>query len=365
LSEVSPWSPEHPTLYDLEVELSALDQKPIDRVRAYFGLRSVAINGYALELNGKALFQRLILDQGFYPDGIYTPPSDDDLRRDVELGKQMGFNGARLHQKVFEPRYLYWCDRLGYLTWGETPDWGLEVNHAGGLADFIGNWVEQVQRDYNRPSLVGWCPFNEHDSRPNPEAFRTLYRLTKALDPSRPVIDTSGWMHIETDVYDVHDYTQNPETLAERYRPVESGEGEVYCNLDIAARNCEYRRGQPYFVSEFGGIWWNPGQADHSAWGYGAFPSSKQEFLSRFEGLVNVLIRNPRMCGFCYTQLTDVEQEVNGLYTSLREPKFEPAVIRSIVGQSAAIELVEPSDVAMLHEEQSPRGLWLGGFNAL
>jgi beta-galactosidase/beta-glucuronidase len=339
LQMLHPWSPEDPFLYDLRLSLVDRHGHEIDVVDSYFGMRSLAINGYALELNGQPYFQRLILDQGYYPDGIYTAPSDEHLRRDIELAKSMGFNGARLHQKVFEPRFLYWCDRLGYLAWGECPDWGLDVTKADGLAAFMTNWVEQLERDYSHPSVVGWMPFNEHDTGTNPEAFRALYRMTRALDPTRPCIDSSGWMHVETCIYDVHDYAQDPRVLEERYRPLLTGEGEIYRNLDIVERNAVYRTGQPYFVSEFGGIWWNPGQSqDDPAWGYGRAPASSEEFRQRFQGLVEVLLAHPRMCGFCYTQLTDVEQEVNGLCDDQRRPKFETEWIRSIVSQPAAIE---------------------------
>lgn len=339
LSQARPWSPEDPFLYDLHLTLLDADGRELDRVDSYFGLRSIQLNGYAIELNGNPLFQRLVLDQGFYPDGIYTAPSDEALRHDIELAQAMGFNGARLHQKVFEPRFLYWCDKLGYLVWGETPDWGLDVTRPEGLATFMVNWVEQVERDYSHPSIVGWIPFNEHDTRTNPESFRALYRTTRALDRTRPCIDSSGWMHVETSIYDVHDYVQDPAQFEERYRPLATGQGEVYRNLDIIARNCDYRPGQPYFVSEYGGIWWNPGQsASDPAWGYGAFPKTEEEFRQRFQGLTEVLLRHPRMCAFCYTQLTDVEQEVNGLYTYDRKPKFDPAWVRSVVTQPAAIE---------------------------
>lgn len=339
LSVVHTWCPQDPFLYDLQVELLDAEGEVIDSVDSYFGMRSLEINGYAVELNGKPVFQRLILDQGYYPEGIYTAPSDDDLRRDIELAQAMGFNGARLHQKVFEPRFLYWCDRLGYLVWGECPDWGLDVTRAEGLSAFMTNWVEQVERDYSHPALVGWMPFNEHDTRTNPEAFRAVYRMTRALDSTRPCIDSSGWMHVQTCIYDVHDYVQDPVAFAERYRPLLTGQGEVYRNLDIVDRNCAYRPGQPYFVSEFGGIWWNPGQAaGDPAWGYGRAPQSAEEFRQRFQGLCEVLLQHPHMCGFCYTQLTDVEQEVNGLHDYHRNPKFDVAWIRSVVAQPAAIE---------------------------
>lgn len=339
LDEVRVWCPEDPFLYDLTLTLLDPFGNEIDRVESYFGMRSVDINGFAIELNGQPVFQRLILDQGFYPDGIYTAPTDEALRRDIELSMEMGFNGARLHQKVFEPRFLYWCDKLGYLVWGETPDWGLDVTRADGLAVMMTNWVEQIERDFSHPSIVGWMPFNEHDTKTNPESFRALYRMTRSLDPTRPCVDSSGWTHVETDIYDIHDYVQDPVAFEERYRPLETGHGEIYLNRDIMAANGDYKAGQPYFVSEFGGIWWNPGQAaTDPAWGYGAFPKTEAEFTERFKGLCEVLLRHPKMCGFCYTQLTDVEQEVNGLYYYDRRPKFDVAFIRSVVAQPAAIE---------------------------
>lgn len=340
LTEVRPWTPEDPHLYDLTLRLVDAQGAEIDRVESYFGMRSIEINGYALELNGKPYFQRLVLDQGFYPDGIYTAPDEEALRRDIELAKEMGFNGARLHQKVFEPRFLYLCDLLGYLAWGETADWGLDVTRADGVATMMTNWVEQIERDYSHPCIVGWIPFNEHDTRTNPESFRAIYRMTRALDPTRPCIDSSGWMHVETCIYDVHDYTQDPAALEARYRGMLHGE-EVYRCLDLREvhRNGDYHEGQPYFVSEMGGIWWNPGQKPGDpSWGYGNAPHSEEEFRHRFEGLIGVLMRHPMMCGLCYTQLTDVEQEVNGLLTFDRQPKFDLAWIRSVLERPAAIE---------------------------
>ena len=160
------------------------------RSTSYFGLRTVRIDGLAITLNGKPVFQRLVLDQGFYPDGIYTAPTDEALRRDIELSQAMGFNGARLHQKVFEPRFLYWADRLGYLVLGRVPDWGLDLARREALDRFLREWLEALERDYTHPSIVGWCPFNETNNRQNPEVLRAVYRATKALDPTRPVIDT-------------------------------------------------------------------------------------------------------------------------------------------------------------------------------
>jgi beta-galactosidase/beta-glucuronidase len=339
ISQVRAWSPEDPFLYDLEITLESVDGEVLDAVHSYFGLRNVEISGSAILINGKAVFQRLILDQGYYPTGIYTAPTDSDLRNDIELSLSMGFNGARLHQKVFDPRYLYWCDRLGYLVWGESPDWGLDVTQTEHLAGFLQTWVEALERDYNHPSIIGWCPFNEHDFTKTPETVRSIYRLTKALDTSRPVIDSSGWTHVETDILDVHDYEQDPVAFDTRHRQLGIASVDEHPSNDESDRRAGLFAQLPYMVSEFGGIWWNPGQAsDEGGWGYGAGPASPAEFLARYRGLVESLLNNPKIFAFCYTQLTDVEQEVNGLCTYDRKPKFDSSEIRAITAQVAAIE---------------------------
>ncbi|HEX6971697.1 MAG TPA: glycoside hydrolase family 2 TIM barrel-domain containing protein, partial [Limnochordia bacterium] len=240
------WSPEDPFLYDCELVLEG-PGGVVDRVRSYFGLRQIELRDRAIWLNGRPLFQRLVLDQGFYPDGIYTAPSDDALRRDIELAQAMGFNGARLHEKVFEPRFLYWADRLGYLVWGEFPNWGLDHRHPEALERVLGEWLVALERDYNHPSLVGWCPFNETPNHQNPELIRTVYRLTKQIDPTRPVIDTSGYVHVETDIYDCHNYEQDPEKFAAAYAPL--ARGEAGWRNQHADRNAAHVVGQPYFVS--------------------------------------------------------------------------------------------------------------------
>jgi beta-galactosidase/beta-glucuronidase len=336
LHEAVAWAPGNPTLYDLEFELMA-ERGSCDIVSSYFGLRSLALTDRAILLNGKPVYQRLVLDQGFYPDGIFTAPDDEALRNDIAISQGLGFNGARLHQKVFEPRLLYWADRMGYLVWGEFPNWGLDIRDPRALGVFAPQWLEAVERDYNHPSLIGWCPFNETQRDQDPAILRAVYRVTKAADPTRPVIDTSGYQHVETDIYDVHDYTQDPVVFAARYAPFAEG-GEPYRNRpDLDAPY----GGQPYFVSEYGGIWWNPGQRDEVGWGYGGVegrPRSEQEFLARYRALTETLLDHPRMCAFCYTQLYDIEQEVNGLYTYDRKPKFDPRLIAAVNGRPAAIE---------------------------
>ncbi|MBY0010992.1 glycoside hydrolase family 2 protein [Paenibacillus typhae] len=336
LSQVHLWEPGNAKLYDLKLSLQYEGQE-CDAVDSYFGLRTVCLDGMAFRINGKSVFQRLVLDQGFYPDGIYTAPSDEDLRRDIEISMGLGFNGARLHEKMFEPRFLYWADQLGYLVWGEHANWGLNITTAEAVSQFLPEWLEGMQRDFNHPALIGWCPFNETWDRDgvkqHNDVLQLVYEVSKQMDPTRPVIDTSGNFHVVTDIFDLHDYDQNPETFRARYEPMKDG-GEVFNTFP----DRQTYAGQPYFISEYGGIWWNPQQLDEKSWGYGDRPASEEAFLARYAGLTDVLLDHPMMFGFCYTQLYDVEQEVNGLYTYDRQPKFAPEVIRRINGRKAAIE---------------------------
>ena len=334
LSEKHLWEPGSPNLYDIEYRLTNPNQS-IDIVRSYFGLREITIKDKTILINHKPVFQRLVLDQGYYPDGVYTAPSDAALKKDIELSMAMGFNGARLHQKVFEPRFLYWADKLGYLVWGEYGDWGLDFNHPRLLETYIPEWNEAIQRDFNHPAIIGWCPFNETPRHQNQELIRKICYLTKLIDPSRPVIDTSGYHHVKTDIYDSHDYEQNPDIFAKRYKEFAKDDKAAFEN--DPGWQLAYQ-GQPYMVSEYGGIWWNPGQQDKKSWGYGNRPKTEKEFLERYNKLTSTLLNCPKIAGFCYTQLYDVEQEVNGLYTYNRKPKFDPEIIRKINQKKAAIE---------------------------
>ncbi len=333
LREKHLWNVGEPELYDLTLELLAGDEV-LDHVDSYFGLRSVHFDGLKFCINDRPVFQRLVLDQGFYPDGIYTAPTDEALRRDIELSMAMGFNGARLHEKVFEARFLYHADHLGYLCWGEMANWALDHSEDAALADFLNDWIPAVKRDYSAPSIIGWCPFNEtwdHKGRvQKDDVLRMTYRITKAMDPTRPCIDTSGNFHVESDIYDVHDYVQDPEEFARRY-----GAGTQLLYERFPERQ-NYVAGLPAFVSEYGGIWWS--DTDQSGWGYGERVKSREEFMARYKGLTETLLFNPEHFGFCYTQLTDVEQEQNGLYTYDRQPKFPPEAIRAINSQKAACE---------------------------
>ena len=339
LDHVRRWEPDDPFLYDLRLTLTD-DSGQVDSVESYFGLRTIEWSGPAILLNGRPVFQRLVLDQGYYPRGLYTAPRDADLKRDIVLSQRLGFNGARLHQKVFEPRFLYWADRLGYLVWGEFADWGMDRRNGEAVRRMAAEWTDVVGRDFNHPSIVGWCPLNEAYGWDDREMLRDVYRLTKSLDPTRPVIDASGYDHYETDVYDSHNYEQDPRKFAALFKAFAAG-GEPYRN-DAALG--EYA-GQPYFVSEYGGTGWDPsaaaGASDgarRQSWGYGQGPASTAEFLSRYRRLTTALLKHPRMCGLCYTQLYDVEQEINGLLTYDRKMKFDPEQIAAINSRPAAIE---------------------------
>lgn len=322
IDELHLWEVGQGRLYDLELTLGD------DKVSSYFGMRHIACVDGGLVLNGRKVFQRLVLDQGFYPDGIYTAPTEQELIADIERSMAMGFNGARLHEKIFEPLFLYHCDRLGYIVWGEHANWGLDISRHEAWQGFMPEWVEAVNRDYNHPAIIGWCPLNETQKSQNPEFVKFLGAVTKSIDSTRLYIDASGWTHVKgvSDILDLHCYEQNPEKFAERLAPINNGEA-------IDLRNDFW--GIPTFVSEYGGIRWAPNM---EGWGYGEAPGTEEEFIERFKGLTNAILSNPVMTALCYTQLTDVEQEVNGLYTYSRIAKFDPEIFKAILSVRAAYE---------------------------
>jgi beta-galactosidase/beta-glucuronidase len=343
-----PWSVDDPYLYRVELELVDASGAIVDRASSYGGLRSVGISGGRLLLNGKPLFQRLVLDQGFYPEGVLTAPSDEALVRDIELAQAAGFNGARLHQKVFEERFLYHADRLGYLVWGEFADWGCagfgpdEDNQRPGPS-YITQWLEVLERDYSHPSIVGWCPLNE-TRQPIGDRLRVLddvtlgmFLATKGADRTRPVLDASGYSHRvrAADVYDSHDYEQDPAIFARHHAGL--AEGDPFVNRWRGREISVAYAGQPYLVSEFGGIWWAADDGEAS-WGYGERPRSVEEFFERFRELCRTLLENPGMAGYCYTQLTDVYQEKNGIVDFWRTPKLDLALLAGVQRRRAAIE---------------------------
>ncbi len=337
-----PWSPEDPALYGLRFQLKAADGTVADAAESYAGWRFLTINGTRLLLNGRPVFQRLVLDQGYYPDGIWTAPSDAALEQDIRLAQQAGFNGARLHQKVFEERFLYHADRLGYLVWGEFGDWGWDWNtegepspslHQPGLS-MVGQWLEALARDYSHPAIVGWCGLNETHRRAVGDEYtlalldeltKAMFLAAKAADRTRPVLDVSGYIHRipESDIHDIHDYGQ-PDEVAARLAALQPP-----CLTDPYGERPwgVPWTGQPFFLSEIGGIGWPVREGDFS---YGPAPRSADEVLDRIGRLLAVIRADPRVFGYCYTQLTDIYQERNGLYTFDRKPKFDLERLRAL-----------------------------------
>jgi hypothetical protein len=315
LATVEAWSPERPVLYDVSIAL----QDGGDRVGSYFGLRTVGTEDGRFLLNGEPYVQRLVLDQGYFPGGLLTAPTDEDLRRDIELAKAMGFNGARKHQKVEDPRWLYWADRLGFLVWDEMPSFH---QHSAEAEDRLAaEWSDAVRRDRDRPCVVAWVPMNESFGIRNPpvaDATRTrflllLYHLTRELDATRPAVSNDGWDHAVTDLLTLHDYGTAAD-LAARYRDRKT-------TLDPGGRPYPpylpgfQSRDEPVIMSEFGGVAFGG-----EGWGYTAVGSA-EEFLRNYGEMVAALMAPGPIQGFCYTQLTDVEQEQNGLLTFDRRPK--------------------------------------------
>lgn len=332
LTEKQLWSVGNGNLYDVDMIITDGDTV-LDSVSSYFGLREVGLTRKTFQLNGETVFGRWVLDQGFYPDGIYTAPTDEALKNDIIYSMQLGFNGARLHEKIFEPRFLYWADKLGYLVWGEYPNWGLALDNCDYIENILPEWLEELERDIAHPSIIGWCPFNETwNYRHNP-VVKLVYLATKAADPTRPVIDTSGNYHTITDIFDVHDYEQDPDKFAACYTEIKEGviRDQIYRNEGESVQKPD---GEPVFMSEYGGIRWS----DSDGWGYGKGPETKEEFLDRYKRLTEAMLFNEDIMAFCYTQLYDVEQEQNGLMTYDRRFKFEPDIIRAINTQKAKIE---------------------------
>ena len=330
------WTLERPHLYNVVFELKK-DGKTLDTVHSYFGFREVSTENGRFCLNYRPIYLKFLLDQGYWPESLLTPPSDEAIQYDIRMAKEMGFNGVRKHQKVEDPRFLYWADRMGFLVSGEMANAYLYDEQY--VQRFLREWAEAVERDINHPSVVMWAPLNESwgvpDLRdPRQQAhLRTLFHLTKSLDPTRPVIDNEGWEHVETtDLYAVHDYAANHDALYNRWARVEPRAGAVLPanGRPYAAPGHAYN-GAPLYLSEFGGIAYIPPGASvpESAWGYAGVEKTPEDALRRLAGLYDAIAKLP-FIGICYTQITDVEQEVNGLMTYDRKPKFDPKAIKAL-----------------------------------
>ena len=327
------WWPHDPKLYDLSIE-TMVEGRTVDRVDTYFGMRKVeVVNGKVL-LNNHVLCQRLVLDQGYWPDGLLTAPSDDALRRDVELTRAMGYNGARKHQKLEDPRYLYWADKLGLMVWGELPSayWLGDREKRSLMRDLS----EAIRRDYNHPSLITWVPLNESWGVPfiqtQQEARQladALYHMAHSLDGTRIVSGNDGWEQASTDLVGIHDYTAWPEQLFPEYRSTEQTlRGNPGADRIVSAGGYDHA-GKPMLMTEYGGIAMAK-DAGGGNWGYNGAVKDEESFLKRFEAITQAFKHMPGFCGYCYTQLTDVFQEVNGLLDMNRNPKVSLEEIRRI-----------------------------------
>lgn len=310
------WTPETPNLYDITFRIKNPEGTVIDEVKSYVGMRKVHIADGVIYLNNEPYFQRLVMNQGYYPDGIWTAPNDEALKNDILLSKAAGFNGARLHQKAFEERFHYWADKLGFITWGESPNWGMNLMDQQASRNFISEWTEIITRDRNHPSIITWVPFSQPIINGLPPTFQRLltdtYRLTKAIDPTRPVNSMAGDIYFHTDIWSPRNYESEASLFTSQLRNA-------------------HRPGnsQPFFVGEFGGIPWVESTAREGSWGYGGLLTNEEGFYQRLEGLVSG-IATQDAAGFCYTQLTDIEQEKNGIYYYDRRPKLDMQRIKAI-----------------------------------
>ena len=314
------WSAKKPWLYDVVYTLKS--ENGCDSVKAYCGFRTIELKNGEFYLNGKREFQNLVLDQGYYIDGIYTSKNDEETKRDILLAKKVGFNGARLHQKVFDRRFLYFADVLGFYVCGEYASWGFNHTLDNAIDYYYPEWSEAVFRDFNHPSILVWCPLNENweidGKRQNDEFVKALYQRTKALDATRPCIDVSWNYHVETDIYDVHDYTQDVAEFEKKFGDFSNGIFDKYE---------QNYTGQPYMLSEYGGISF---QSVDDSFSYGDTAVSEKEFVARFVALIGILKKNKRISGVCYTQLYDVCQEQNGIFKYDRTSKLSEKGLNAI-----------------------------------
>lgn len=334
------WSPETPRLLDAVVALRPVEGSADsqDIIYSYLGLRSVDVDRGAFLLNDRPYYVRSVLSQGYWPQSHLASPSADALRAEAQLIKDLGFNGARVHQKIEDPRFLFWADKLGLLVWGETPS-AFEFTPRA-VNRMIAEWTEMIQRDLSHPCIVTWVPINEswgvqhiaHNPAMRHHA-RTLFHLTKTLDPSRPVVSNDGWEHLDSDIWSVHDYESSAPVVRARYAD-EAAKERLFAGMGPAGRRLklsnEPDRGQPVMLTEFGGIRFTDGDPTGDAWGYSEAVSAP-DFLDRVRSLVEAVISSNFLAGFCYTQLTDTLQEANGLCDENRQPKVPAADIARIM----------------------------------
>ena len=331
--QVEQWSVGNPALYDVDITVYNNDV-PVDTVGSYFGLREYVTKDDKIMLNNVPFYARLVLDQGYWPDSGLTPPSEEALVKDILLCKEMGFNGARKHQKVEDERYFYYADILGFTVWCELPSNHWASDKA--TKQITKEWLDIVVQNYNHPSLVSWVIFNESWGVRNimlsPEQSNLatgLYYLTKSIDSMRPVISNDGWMHAKSDILTIHHYEQDGEKLYSYYDDLyKLASGDITGNQHLPFANGYKYEGQPIIMSEFGGTAYT-GETNDVCWGYGNGVANDEEYIERLTCLVDA-IKRMNISGYCYTQITDVEQEVNGVLRADRTPKVAPQYIKKI-----------------------------------
>lgn len=349
-SGVPLWSPEHPHLIDAAVEVITPDGI-VDKVQSYLGVRSVGVRDGHFLLNGHPYYLRSVLEQGYWPESHLAAHSPELLRREVELIKGLGFNHARIHQKVEDPRFLYWCDRLGLAVWGEMAN--AFVFSERSMRLLTHEWPEVIRRDRSHPSILAWVPINESwgvsgiaDEEAQQQFATAMYHLTKALDPTRPTMSNEGWEHTESDIWGVHDYSPSPDGIRHRFSDQEvqrtlTNRGPGRRRVLLGNRE---NRGQPVMITEFGGLSFKP-QGDERWFGYSTIDTS-EEFLAQLKGLVTAITDSPSVAGFCYTQFTDTGQETNGLLHADRTPKLPVEKVREIITTPSRAIAAEEVDVA-------------------
>lgn len=328
------WSPNAPNLYDLNVRIIK-GGKILDEVNSYFGMREIRIEQSNILLNGVPLYQRLLLDQGYWKDSHLTPPNEEALIADIDKTLELGYNGVRKHQKVEDERFLYWCDVKGVLVWSEFPAAYQFSDYA--VESLTKEWMEIVSQNYNHPSIITWTPFNESWGIPEVKTNQaqqyfteSIYYLTKTMDPYRPVIVNDGWEHTISDIITLHDYEEFGDVFFNRYNGYKDEilKNSIYHSRHKSAFANGYSyKGQPIIISEYGGIAFDN---DKEGWGYGDKVDSEEAFIKRFEDITDAIKESPYICGFCYTQLSDVQQEVNGLMDIQRNFKVDPKRICEI-----------------------------------
>lgn len=332
------WSPEKPNLFDVSLELIDSDNRIVDAVESYFGFRKIHTEKGMVFLNNYPYYQRLVLDQGYWPSGLLTAPTDQDFKKDIELAKEMGFNGCRKHQKVEDPRFLYWADRLGFLVWSECAS--VPVYTEESVARLTTEWFEIIERDRNHPSIITWVPLNEswgvpdiHHDKQQQHFSEGIYHLLHSLDKSRLVISNDGWEMTVTDICAIHNYSHGTSDEIKKYthftETLETTENLIHQapgKWAIYAEGYQYE-GEPILLTEFGGIGYRVGKQD--GWGYTSVRNAT-EFVDEYQRILNAVYQSKALHGFCYTQLTDVEQEINGLLAYDRTPKCDLGKIKEI-----------------------------------